>query len=428
MDEARIKRIIDRERRARKEAERLLEEKSTELWETNQNLERLVLERTEKLSNALEASKEAVKIKNDFISNMSHEIRTPLNAIIGFVDMMLRKEYQSDTFDNYLSIVHKSSQNLLMILNDILDLSKLQSGTFSISPKEVNLKGKLEQTARLFAKRAEEKALFYETIFSDDFPSSLCVDDTRIVQVVTNFISNAMKFTPEKGSIHVHVSYDNDSEALKVIVSDTGIGIEPLAQEKIFKSFEQEDASVTREYGGTGLGLTISKQLIELMDGHLIFQSNKNQGSIFGFEIPVKRCNTIDTQSETEHTEEEQTQNYIGRVLIAEDNETNVILLTILLDELGVSYDVVYNGETAVEAVKVGEYALVLMDNQMPKLSGIEATKIIREFDHTTPIVALSANAFKSEQREFIEAGMNDTLAKPIEYEVLKKILGTYLS
>lgn len=424
MDEVTIKRIINRERLAKKEAERLLEVKSSELYEINQNLEKLVLERTEKLSKALQEAEIAVKIKDEFLSNMSHEIRTPLNAIIGFVEIMMKSTYDEKIFFNQLSIVNNSSKNLLQIINDILDFSKLQSGKFTISLINVDLRAKLEHTYSLFSKIAEEKSLNYQLFFSDDFPECFLVDETRIMQILSNFTSNAIKFTPAGEVVIIHVDYDIPTTMLRIEVKDTGIGIEEEAKSKIFSSFEQEDASVTREFGGTGLGLAISKQLVELMEGTIIFESTKGVGSTFGFEMPAQTAQKQETIKE----ELADNQNgYHGKVLIAEDNEMSAILMETLMESFEIDFDLVGNGELALEAIRSNDYNLVFMDNQMPKLSGMEATKCIREFNQNVPIVALSANALKSEQQAFLDVGMNDTISKPIDYQELQDILDKYL-
>jgi len=422
MDEAQVKRIINRERKARKEAERLLEEKSTELYYINKNLEKTILERTESLSSALREAKSAVKSKDEFLSNMSHEIRTPLNAILGFIHMMIEKPYEEKEFMKYLKIINTSSQNLLQLINDILDFSKLQNHKVSLSIIDVNLKEKLEHAFNMFSKQANEKSLFYELIFSEDFPTCLKVDDTRVIQIVNNFISNAIKFTSTGQMVIINVEYNNNT--LLIEVKDSGAGISLEHQDKIFKSFEQEDTSVTRNFGGTGLGLAISKELIELMNGQLIFKSCKGEGSTFGFTLNLQEC----TKKEEVKRDLPQIHNYKGLVLIAEDNEMNIILMEVLMESFDIGFDLVLNGKEAVDAVRAKDYALVLMDNQMPIMSGKEATKIIRTFNPTVPIVALSANATNSEQKEFLEVGMNDTLAKPIDFQKLEEKFKKYLT
>ncbi|CAA6800258.1 MAG: Sensory box histidine kinase/response regulator [uncultured Sulfurovum sp.] len=423
MDDERIKRIVNRERNARKESERLLEEKSSELYEINQNLEKLVTERTEKLTTALKNANIAMKTKDDFVSNMSHEIRTPLNAIMGFVEIMKSTEYEEIAFANYLNIIHDSSESLLKIINDILDFSKLQSGQFKISHIEVNLKEKLEHGYSLFANLAKEKDIDFFITFSKDFPKALLVDDIRIMQIVSNFVSNALKFTPKRGTVSIKASYAHATGELIVKIVDTGIGIKESAQGKIFNSFEQEDRTVTREYGGTGLGLSISKQLIELMSGKIVFKSIHGKGSVFGFQIPLK---IVEETKKVVKVEKTGIENFEGKILVAEDNEVNILLISLLLEQFSVPFDVVENGLLAIEAVKNETYNLVLMDNQMPKLSGKDATIEIRKFDKDIPIVALSASALKTEKEEFLDVGMNDVLTKPINQVELLDILEKY--
>jgi signal transduction histidine kinase len=426
MNEAKMQRVINRERLARKEAERLLESKSHELYETNQNLEKLVEQRTQHLNEALQEIQSAMEIRSRFLSNMSHEIRTPLNAIIGFVELILHNDLPQENVLRYLTIIYESSQSLLQIINDILDLSKLESGKFTISKKNINLQQKLTSLYELFAEEAQKKSLTYCINFSDNFPTSLYLDETRMSQIVLNFLSNAMKFTPEGKSILIEVEYEEQSYLLTLKIIDTGIGIEQEKQDSIFNSFEQADGSITRQFGGTGLGLAIAKQLIEFMDGTVIFHSKKDVGSTFGFTMPMQTFQENAPLEQTVTLSKKRFSHH-HKVLVAEDNETNIILIETLLEQFGVTFDVVKDGEEAIKAVQKNLYDLVLMDNQMPKLSGIEATKAIRKFNQTLPIVALSANALKEEQKAFLEAGMNGTLTKPIDHEKLKMMLQKYL-
>ncbi|CAA6822675.1 MAG: Sensory box histidine kinase/response regulator [uncultured Sulfurovum sp.] len=245
----------------------------------------------------------------------------------------------------------------------------------------------------------------------------------RVIQIVSNFVSNALKFTPTKGTVSIQVSYVYATKALIVKVIDTGIGIKEEAQEKIFNSFEQEDRTVTREYGGTGLGLAISKQLIELMAGEVIFKSIPGKGSVFGFKIPVE---VAKVKKDVSVEEKSSILNFTGTVLVAEDNEVNILLISLLLEQFLVPFEVVKNGIEVISAVKNNTYNLVLMDNQMPKLSGKDATLEIRKFDQKIPIVALSANALKTEKEEFLDVGMNDVLTKPINKADLLDILEKY--
>lgn len=286
-DEKWTKRLV-RERNARKEAEKLLEDKSLELWNLNQSLENMLQERTLALEKALEDAQKASMAKDDFLSSMSHEIRTPLNAIIGFVDIMLRKEVSLEKRTKYFKIIQQSGKNLLRVINDILDFSKLQSGKLHIHCVQTDIKEILSDACDLFQSQAIDKDIVFGYQFSENFPQKLIADEIRIIQIMNNFVSNALKFTPAGKSIDIDFIYGYEDSSLSVLVKDTGIGIDDGKQSSIFSPFEQEDTGTTREYGGTGLGLSICLSLIQIMDGELIFSSEKNKGSTFGFKLGVE--------------------------------------------------------------------------------------------------------------------------------------------
>ncbi len=423
MDEAKWLRRIDREKKARKEAEQLLENKSLELWNANQSLEEKVRDRTISLQNALDIAREANRAKDEFLSNISHEIRTPLNAIIGFVEIMLMQELDATRREKYLKIMKQSGQNLLSIINDILDFSKIQSGTFSIDAREIDIKTSLINSCSLFKSQAFTKGINYKYTFTNDFPQIVIADETRLTQIMNNFISNAIKFTPSKGEIKVTFEYDYLNNILQAKVKDSGIGIEEEKQQKIFSPFEQEDTGTTREFGGTGLGLAICISLINMMDGELIFHSKKGEGSLFGFKIHLD----IPKEISESFKEDDKDFKMNGNILVAEDNTANQMLIEALLEEFGLSFDIVENGLEAVEKVKEKSYDLILMDYNMPKLSGLEATKRIRQFNQQIPIIALSASVQQKDIEKFLDAGMNDTIPKPIDINVMSITLEKYL-
>ena len=423
MNEEKFQRRLTRERAARKEAEQLLEVKSLELWQLNQDLESQVNIRTNELEIALKEAQIAVKSKGEFLSNMSHEIRTPLNAIIGFVDVMAKMNYDKTKFDKYFNIIQTSSYNLLTIINDILDYSKIQSGKLTIHKVNVDVSVFMMGVFELFSSQAQKKEINYSFTSANNIPNFILLDDTRVSQVMSNLISNALKFTPQNGMVNVHLEYIEDKGSLVISVSDSGIGIDEQAIHKIFEPFEQEDSSTTREFGGTGLGLPICKKLVKLMDGILKITSTKGEGSCFSFELPVASGESIEVKAL-----EVDAESLRGHILVAEDNAMNIMLIEILLEEFGLEYTIVSDGQSAVEAVRKEKYDLVLMDNQMPILNGIEATKSIREFDVTIPIIAVSANVLKNDHQDFLNAGMNDALTKPIDRDALNSMLAHYLS
>lgn len=240
------------------------------------------------LQEALKSAKNATKIKEQFLSNMSHEIRTPLNSIIGFVDVMLIHDLDKIKREKYLNILKKSGQNLLKILSDILDFSKIQNGDFVQNKKLSYLKDSMIKCTSSFKTKVFNKNINYKVDISDDFPQILIADESKIIQVLEHLIDNAIKFTPANGTIEVSFDYDYSSSIMIAKIKDNGIGVDESKQETIFLPFEQEDNSTSREYGGNGLGLSISSSLVKIMDGEFIFESKKGEGSLFGFKLPLK--------------------------------------------------------------------------------------------------------------------------------------------
>lgn len=272
------------------------------------------------LLEAVETADKAQRVKDEFLANMSHEIRTPLNGIIGFVEI-LRRQYAQERGGNYLEIIHSNAQMLLGIVNDILDISKLQSGKFVIDMHPFNPIDELSSVAALFSSKAYEKSLHYAVYIDPSLPRCLLGDAMRIKQVIANFVSNAIKFTPENGTIKIKAVYEKGR--LKVMVQDNGMGISPQKQVSIFKAFEQADSSITRNFGGTGLGLSISSELVNRMKGQILFRSVEKKGSMFGFEIPCSLCDEKD--DEFNKYENYQTLS-IGLIKGGQDNDQIVLL------------------------------------------------------------------------------------------------------
>ena len=393
-----------------------------ELLDVNKGLEeKIKFEVKEKLK----ASKIAMKSKDQFLASMSHEIRTPLNAILGFIDILKEDEINKEKL-KYLETINKSSQSLLGIINDILDFNKIENQMLTMELIPFNAKDEFRSVKKLFDFKASSNGITLVKEF-ENLPAKLLGDPLRIKQVLNNLLSNAIKFTPKGKKIEISISYNNGY--LFVRVKDEGVGISKEYQKNIFIPFTQEDTSTTRKYGGTGLGLSISYKLINLMGGELKVKSNPNKGSEFYFSIPLK-----ETSMELEQEKLSDIRNsFDAHILLAEDNTSNQMFMKILFKKLNLTFDIANDGIEAVTMFKKEDYDLILMDENMPNMSGTEATLKILEYEteHSlahTPIVALTANALKGDKERFISVGMDDYLSKPLKLIELAKMLGKHLS
>ena len=504
------------------------------------NLEEAILK-----ANASEQS------KSIFLANMSHEIRTPLNGILGFTDILTKKDLDKDA-SRYVEIIHKSGQTLLNVVNDILDFSKLESGELSLYKVESPLFLEMESAVSTFASLSKKKHINYYIYIDTNIPKTLVCDIQRLKQVINNLISNAIKFTPDGGKVQVEIllhSKNNGVAEISFSVKDSGIGIEKHKIKTIFQAFSQADNSISREYGGTGLGLAISNKYIKMMGSNIEVKSEKGKGSEFYFHVKLpivnsskaikrelnlnnsnivilssqdktncaineivytylkaweydyRKINNIDEISNLDdvlivcaklfdqtpcmealnkfkklhliyiegsednfncshdkfHLIEQpmtgsmlfdnlitlindngnahapkaftksQSAQYSGNILIAEDNETNQILISTMLEERGLQYTIVNNGKEAVDEATRNSYEIILMDINMPIMDGVTATKLLRKNGYEKPIISLSANVIESDKKEFLKAGINQTLNKPIIPKRLDKILNDYL-
>ncbi|MDQ7060620.1 MAG: ATP-binding protein [Sulfurimonas sp.] len=361
----------------------------------------------------------AEKAKGEFLSNMSHELRTPLNSINGF-SAILSRLIKDEKHLKYLKNIMDSSDNLIGLINDILDLSKLQSGKFSLDYHDFNLEEKLLVLLERFDALLLASDLRLVRYFDENIKVSLQGDWLRISQIITNIMSNAIKFSSAGKEIQLSISYEK--EELKIQVRDFGIGLSQEAQTKIFNAFEQADNSTTRQYGGTGLGLSIVLNLIEQMKGTIDLQSTEGEGSCFSIMIPLKEAKVLQEQEESQ--EDEQRELLSAYVLIAEDNKTNQMLIGILMEEFGLDFKIANDGVEAVEMFGKEKFDLVLMDENMPNLNGCDAMKKIHSFHgNDVPIVALTANAMTGDKQRFLDSGMDDYVAKPIDDEELYKVI-----
>ncbi|MDQ1268065.1 MAG: Histidine kinase, partial [Campylobacterota bacterium] len=533
-------------------------EQTNSLESLNKTLEDKVAKQTAELTKQIQeitkARDNAIKAENakdEFLANMSHEIRTPLNAILGFVSILEKRTEDAKSLE-YLNIISTSGTSLLYIINDILDFSKIQSSKFTITPRKIDPINEFSNIALLFASKAYEKNISYAAFIDPSLPRSISIDETRVKQIISNLLSNAMKFTNEGGLVNMNISMQNAS--LIVSVEDNGIGIPLKSQNKIFTPFSQADNSTTRKYGGTGLGLSISSKLAHQMKGSLSFASEESVGSTFTLKIPLavvdqtpkelvdltkiqkykfailncpemqttllggvikkylsafgvldtielqdyadksydilffiqnnannkkatdaktpaiaiyksnimqqpnvkfitplfapftpmsiieainrvapqKIQNIIEEKENSKNEFEEMEIKFSANILIAEDNKTNQLLMSLILDDYGASYDIANNGLEAVKLFKEKKFDLILMDENMPELSGIGALIQIRDYEaknalEKTPVIAVTANALTTDIEKFLSAGMDGFISKPIDNKLLCAELSKFL-
>ncbi|MDA7816720.1 ATP-binding protein [Sulfurimonas sp.] len=367
------------------------------------------------------------KVKEEFMANMSHELRTPLNAIIGFSSILNKK--QTDSKHKELSnTINTSALSLLGLINNILDLSKIENSNFTINPYEFNAYNEFSRFSEQFEGLTNKKVIEYYVEINNELKGIFFGDWDRISQIILNLISNSIKFTPKNGLIKVCGNYQDGS--LIITVVDNGIGMNKDVQNKVFKPFSQADGSTTRKYGGTGLGLSITQSLVGLMGGYIELESAEGEGTTFKVTIPLQKVQeerNEDTQIPI--SEEVKEDSLAGHILIVEDNKTNQMLVRMLITDFGLTCDVANDGLEAVTIYDPQKHLLVLMDENMPNLNGIKAMKAIREKykEKTTPIIALTANAMEGDKERFLEVGMDGYLAKPIDEDELYNTLKEFL-
>ncbi|RLD64635.1 MAG: hypothetical protein DRJ01_00065 [Bacteroidetes bacterium] len=391
------------------------------------------------LTLAKEQAESSVKIKEQFLANMSHEIRTPINGIIGMANLMADTKLTKNQ-NKYLDNICNSADNLLVIINDILDFSKLEAGKIEFEQVEFNLYTLLEKLISTLNFKTKQKKLSLKLDISNNVPEYILGDKTRLAQILSNLISNAIRFT-EKGGVSVKVKVlESELKNITLLFSviDTGIGIPKDKLESIFYSFRQASSNTTRKYGGTGLGLTISKQLVELQGGNIYVKSTPNKGSTFSFNITFIKSEKISTPKgkniiiNSDNRGENLDYCFNKSILLVEDNEVNQLFVVTLLKKININVDVANNGKIAIEKFKNNDYDLILMDLHMPEMDGYETTQYIRKYfsinKKNVPIIALTAAAIKGEKEKCINAGMDDYISKPFKQKVFFKKISTYLS
>jgi len=388
-------------------------------------------------NDALEQAVQASKAKGNFLANMSHEIRTPMNAIIGMTSIgkksgdLQKKDYAFEKIEN-------ASTHLLGVINDILDMSKIEANKLELSPVTYNFENMLQKAVNVIYFRIDERRQTFSVHVDERIPRFLIGDEQRLVQVVTNLLSNAVKFTPEQGSISLNASFvseENELCTIQIEVSDSGIGISDEQQKRLFNSFEQAESGTSRKFGGTGLGLAISKRIVELMGGRIWVNSELDKGSTFGFTIQAVKGHADSMKSEQEGLKQEKTDQFKDRtILLAEDVDINREIMLSLLEPTSVNIECAENGSEAVKKFSSSpdKYDMIFMDVQMPEMDGHEATKLIRAMDNEwaakIPIVAMTANVFREDIEKCLAAGMNEHIGKPLDIndvlEKLRKYLG----
>lgn len=392
-----------------------------------------------KLSKAIKDANAAYKTQSEFLANMSHEIRTPINGILGMLQLTLvAEDLQADHRDN-LTTAKNCADTLLRLINDILDISKLEAGKYNLREENFDIKAVIEETIAAQVPIAKSKGLTLDCSFGNNIPKLVRGDGQRIQQVLNCLLSNGIKFTSE-GGVRVKVACIDDmldKVKLRIAVADSGIGISDADRSKLFVRFSQVDASDTRKYGGSGLGLVITKQIVELMGGNINVQSKEGLGSTFIVEVPLKLIKAAEIEEEEEVVSDDPAVYSLmthsrARILVAEDEPVNQQVIGKLLGMAGYSYDIAENGEKAVELFKQKEYNAALFDVQMPVMDGLAATQEIRAIEFREgrkrlPIIAVTARAMFGDKERILEAKLDDYIAKPYNLNDVVETLNRYM-
>ena len=413
---------------ALKEEINLKEQLNLELDETKRDLEKYVNHLDELLDEKTReievTSREVLKLKDEFLANMSHEIRSPMNGIIGVIDILKDSEDLNEEQKSYINTIHSSSNHLLGILNDILDLSKLESGKMKIRNSPLDIVESTRKVVDLFKSNSDEKGIDLSFEYDKEIPNFVIVDKVKIIQVINNLVNNAIKFT-EKGNVLIKLSTISTSNLfikLKFEAIDTGIGIAETNLEKVFYPFQQMDQGSTKSIRGTGLGLSICRNIINLLGGDIGVSSELGKGSNFWFTIDVEVPDDLQLRGLVKKKDLPLKLN--KKILVVDDIDVNLKIVSLMLAAMGCEVETAKNGQLAIDKFEEGKFDLILMDIQMPIMNGIEATQIIKQnFKKVPPVVALTANALSGDIDKFLSNGLDNFLSKPITKESLSEKL-----
>jgi signal transduction histidine kinase/CheY-like chemotaxis protein len=414
----------------------ILNDRQEQLKETNQQLVAAI----EQANIMAVQAQSATRAKSEFLANMSHEIRTPMTSILGYADLLMDDSLGAADRKSFLATVRRNGEHLLQLINDILDLSKIESGKMVMELGPCRLVSTVADVASMMRPRAEQHKDALEVRYAGPLPETIHTDGERVRQVLVNLVENAVKFT-ENGNIRIGVSFlpqwRSDQSAVSVEVTDTGIGIRQEALQRLFQPFTQAESSTTRKYGGTGLGLAISRQIVTALGGELTVHSVPGEGSTFAFTIPtgdITGAKLLQSPEEVICEDEAGARWTPGaavlrgvKILLAEDSVDNQELPRAVLRDVGAEMEVVENGRLAIERVETGDFDVVLMDMNMPEMDGYEATRMLRDRGYRRPILALTANAMSGDCEQCLAAGCDAHLAKPIDRKQLILAVAQYV-